>query len=91
MFDKLASCVKSRGTEIIHWAHEDKETFPHKTVCGRCPQVPEGKTITGWHMLLGTAEERAFSQKLLRVWSVFSPPFLLQPISHEWKLYILTY
>lgn len=85
------SCVKSGGTEIIYGAREDKETFPHKKVLGRCPQIPEWEPVTGWHDVVGNCwAESAFSQKLLHVWSGFSPPFLLQPISHEWKHDILT-
>lgn len=58
------SCVKSGGTEIIYGAREDKETFPHKKVGGRCPQVPEWEPVTGWHNVVGNCwAESAFSQR----------------------------
>lgn len=52
MFDNLASRVKSEGSQIIYWAHEDKETFPHKSVGG----VSSSLWVTGCHDVLENAE-----------------------------------
>lgn len=45
------SCAKSEGAQIIYWAREYKEIFPHKNV-GEYPQV----WVTGGHDVLETAE-----------------------------------